>query len=751
MPDDRTRTANPAAALVASLTAEQKAALTTGGSFWRTADLSEAGIPSIMVSDGPHGLRKQNVGGDHLGVLEGSPATCFPPATAMASTWDPRLVAQVGGAIAREAKAAQVSVVLGPGVNIKRSVRCGRNFEYFSEDPLLSAHLGAAWVRGVQAEGIGASLKHFAANNQETERLRISAEIDERTLHETYLKAFRHIVATEKPRTVMCAYNAINGVFAAENRWLLTEVLREHWGFEGLVVSDWGAVHDRVEAIHAGLDLEMPSTSGRTAAEVVASLAAGVLSPDELDTAAERVVNLVLRGIAELDDEATYDPALHHELARDVAAAAIVLLKNDADVLPLAPTARIAVIGELARTPRFQGSGSSLIVPTQLDDALSSITGRIAPDAVRFAPGYRLDNVDEAGLAADAVAAASGAEVALVFLGLPPQDESEGYDREHIELPAVQVELLEQLIETGTRLVVVLSNGSAVRVSGWVDRVDGLIEGWLLGQGGGEAIARVLFGEANPSGRLAETIPMRIQDTPDYLDFPGDELTVKYSEGVFVGYRWYDAREIGVSFPFGFGLSYTAFEYSDASAEVQGDVLQVRLQLTNTGASDGAETVQVYTGLRESAIRRPLRELRGFAKVHVAAGETVPVTIDIPLSELDHYSAAEHGWRREGGSYTVSVGSSSRDIHAEIEVDIAGVGDRAPLTIDSTVGEWLAHPSVSDLVRGTIEKLGFEPDSYRFRMAQQMPMRGAVAFTEGQLTLEGLVQLAADANRSTLG
>ncbi len=734
-----------AAQLVEQLSTEQKAALTTGASFWRTADLAEFGLPPIMMADGPHGLRKQDTGGDHLGMIEGAPATCFPPAVGLASTWNTELISSVGSAIALEAKAAQVSVVLGPGVNIKRSVRCGRNFEYFSEDPLLSGQLGADWVYGAQSTGVGTSLKHFAANNQETERLRNSSELDERTLHEIYLKAFRHIVTTEKPWTVMCAYNAINGVFAAENRWLLTELLRDDWGFDGLVVSDWGAVHDRVEAIRAGLDLEMPSSHGRTAAEVVAAHTAGTLDPDELDRAAERVAALVLRSVAELDDDAVYDEAAHHELAREAAAAGIVLLKNDNSVLPLtsAPGNAIAIVGELARTPRYQGSGSSLIVPTRLDDALSAITDRLPSDSVSFTPGYRLDSVEDAELARASVEATRAATVAIVFLGLPPQDESEGYDREHIELPAVQTALLEQLIATETEIVVVLSNGSAVRVSGWADRVSGLIEGWLLGQGGGEAIARVLLGEVNPSGRLAETIPVRIQDTPDFLDFPGEDLKVRYGEGVFVGYRWYDAREIPVSFPFGFGLSYTRFSYSEVTAEVRDGSLHVQLRVRNDGDRDGRETVQVYTGLSETAILRPRRELRGFAQVEVPAGQTVPVLVTIPLEELNHYSVADHGWRREGGAYTVSVGSSSRDLHAEISLHIAGAGAIRPLTVDSSVGEWLAHPAVSEMVREVIVKLGIEPGGYRFRMAQQLPIRGAVTFANGLLVLDELERAAA--------
>ncbi|MEN5074796.1 glycoside hydrolase family 3 C-terminal domain-containing protein [Isoptericola cucumis] len=744
-----------AADAVARLDTAQKAALTTGASFWHTADLPAAGLPSVMVTDGPHGLRKQVEGGDHLGLLDGVAATCFPPAVTLASTWDAALVQRVGDAIGAEALAEQVAVVLGPGVNIKRSVRCGRNFEYFSEDPFLAGRLGAAWVRGVQARGVGASLKHFAANNQETDRLRISAEVDERTLHEIYLRAFRHVVTTEQPWTVMCAYNALNGVFAAENRWLLTEVLREEWGFEGLVVSDWGAVHDRAAALAAGLDLEMPGTGGRTAAEVVAAVAAGSLAEGDLDLAAQRVADVVLRAGDTARATAAARPDLdalhetHHELAREAAAAGVVLLTNDG-VLPLtAGQGRVAVVGELARTPRYQGAGSSQITPTRLDDALSALTGRLGADAVRFAPGYRLDGDADDALGDDALAAAEGADVVVVFCGLPPQDESEGYDREHIELPDVQTALLERLLAVHDRVVVVLSHGSVVRVSGWAGRAAAVVEGWLGGQGGGEGTARVLLGEVNPSGRLAETVPVRLEDTPDYLDFPGEQRTVRYGEGLFVGYRWYDGRDLPVAFPFGHGLSYTTFGYADATARLVGDVVRVEVDVTNEGDRDGRETVQVYAGLPGSSVRRPVRELCGFAQVDVPAGATVRARVDVPLDELRYWSVGARGWRLEGGTYRFAVGASSRDVRAALDVSVAGDGPVFPLTVDSTVGEWLADPVVGTMTRERAVAFGLDPESPAFEMAKQMPMRGVVGFAPGLVDLAELEEAAAAARAAT--
>ncbi len=616
-------------AVAGALSLEQKASLTSGHGFWHTT--SAPGVPAILLTDGPHGVRKQAGSGDHVGLHDSVPATCFPPAVTLGSTWDASLLERVGAALGEEAQAQGVGVLLGPGINIKRSPLCGRNFEYLSEDPLVSGVLGAALVRGLQSQGVGASLKHFAANNQETDRLRVSADIDERPLREIYLRAFQRVVQSAHPWTVMCSYNRVNGVYSSENPWLLTTVLRDEWGFDGLVMSDWGAVNDRVVGVEAGLDLEMPASGGRTDAQLVAAVRDGRLDEAVLDTAAGRLVTLVDRVVGAARPGATYDGDAHHALAREAAGAGIVLLRNENDVLPLAPSTAVAVIGEFARSPRYQGAGSSMVNPTRLDDALEAIR-EAATGNVSFAPGFVLDGAPPSGsdLVGEAVTAAAAADVAVVFLGLPAAYESEGFDRTDIELPPDQVVLLDAVLAVNPRTVVVLANGGVVRLSGFADRVPAILEGWLLGQAGGSAVADVLYGAVNPSGRLAETVPVRLEDTPAYLNFPGEHGQVRYGEGLFVGYRWYDARRMQVSFPFGHGLSYTTFDYGGLTATPdQAGGFVARMTVTNTGSRDGHEVVQLYASVPGSAVVRPDRELVAFEKVWVAAGRSVDVELRV--------------------------------------------------------------------------------------------------------------------------
>ncbi|MEY9952234.1 glycoside hydrolase family 3 C-terminal domain-containing protein [Leifsonia sp. EB34] len=739
------------------LTVEEKASLTSGRSFWETEGVERAGIPSIYLTDGPHGVRKQAQGGDHLGIGDSVPATCFPPAVALGSSWDAELLERVGAALGEEAKAEGVGVLLGPGINIKRSPLCGRNFEYLSEDPIVSGRLGAALVRGLQSQGVGASLKHFAANNQETDRLRVSADVDERPLREIYLRGFQHVVTHARPWTVMCSYNRINGVYASEDPWLLTSVLRDEWGFDGLVVSDWGAVNDRVSALVAGLDLEMPSSGGVTDAQLVAAVRGGSLPESVLDTAADRVIDLVGKALAGADGDATYDAEAHHALAREVAGRSVVLLKNEG-VLPLAADAArtIAVIGEFARTPRYQGAGSSQIVPTRLDNALDELHALSGDATVVFAPGYTLGaDSDEVALTAEAVSAASGADDVVVFLGLPGEDESEGFDREHIELPPAQTGLLEAVIAANPRVTVVLSNGGVVRVSGWADRVPAIVEGWLLGQAGGGAIADVLFGVVNPSGRLAETIPLRLEDTASYLNFPGEKGHVRYGEGLFVGYRDFDARDAAVSFPFGHGLSYTTFAFGVPTATVTGEGgIRVTVDVTNTGDRDGREVVQVYVSVPASRVQRPVRELKGFANLAVAAGATETAVIDLAAEDLAYFDIELGGWTVEGGDYVVEVGASSRDLRGSAVVTLAGDGRAAPLTVQSTLGEWLSHPVGGPILMSALaqsaEAQGMGAmlnDPSLRRMAESIPLVRAAAFPGSPVTAEQLDQLVAAANR----
>ena len=749
----------PAAELVAQLTLEEKASLTSGADFWTTKPVERAGIPSIMLTDGPHGVRKQRAQNDHLGIADSVPATCFPPAVALGSSFDPALLERVGVALGEESQAEGVGVLLGPGINIKRSPLCGRNFEYLSEDPLVSGVLGAALVRGLQSQGVGASLKHFAANNQESDRMRVSADVDPRPLREIYLRGFQRVVEDAQPWTVMCSYNRLNGVYTSEDPWLLHRVLRDEWGFEGLVVSDWGAVNDRLTGIAAGLDLEMPSSGGRTDAELVAAVRSGALDERVLDTAARRAVELVQKAVGSAKADASYDVDAHHALAREAAGASIVLLKNEGAVLPLArPTAEsgagsVAVIGELARTPRYQGAGSSLINPTRLDNALDEIRA-LAGDAVEvpFAPGYGNDGEGSDELTAEAVAAASAAETVVLFLGVPAAQESEGFDRDDIELPAAQLALADAVVAANPRTVVVLSNGGVVRLSGLADRVPAIVEGWLLGQAGGGAIADVLFGVVNPSGRLAETIPVRLADGPAYLDFPGEHGHVRYGEGLFVGYRWYDARELEVSFPFGHGLSYTTFAYSDASVTADAAGLDVRVTVTNTGDRDGAEVVQVYTSVPGSAVVRAPRELKGFAKVAVAAGESREVSVRVRREDLAYWDIRIDRWIVEGGSYSVEVGASSRDIRATLTVAVEGDVVPVPLSMDSSIGEVLAHPVAGPIVQQAFSAGGggaagaIMADPSMFKMMASFPIGRLATFPGMPVAREQIEQLIAGAN-----
>lgn len=717
--------------IVARLTVEERASLTSGLDFWHTEPVARENIPSIMLTDGPHGVRKQTAAGDHLGLNSSVPATCFPPAVALGCSFDPELVERVGAALGAEAKTLQVAVLLGPGINIKRSPLCGRNFEYLSEDPLISGVLGAALVRGLQSQGVGASLKHFAANNQETDRMRVSADIDPRPLREIYLRAFERVVRDAQPWTVMCSYNRINGVYSSRNPWLLTDVLRGEWGFEGLVVSDWGAVDDRVASLAAGLDLEMPSTGGRTDAEIVAAVRSGTIDESVLDQAAARVIELVQKAVAAADPEATFDADAHHALAREVAGQSIVLLRNENDLLPLAADANVAVIGELARTPRYQGAGSSRIEPTRLDNALDEmrlLSGRDVP----FAAGYALDGSDSAGLVEEAVALAGKADIAVVFLGVPAELESEGFDRDDLELPHSQIALLDAVLLANPNVVVVLSNGGVVRLSGFAHRVPAIVEGWLLGQAGGGAIADVLYGQVNPSGRLAETVPVRLEDTPAHTNFPGEHGHVRYGEGLFVGYRSYDARRLEVSFPFGHGLSYTTFEYADAAVESDGD-LTVHVTVTNTGERAGAEVVQVYVGVPDSSVARAPRELKGFTKVRLDPGESQRVAVQVRRDDLAYWDTRVDSWVVEGGTYTIEIGASSRDIRQTLTVDVKGDSVRVPLTMESSLGELFQNPAAAEIVLQAFGSMGGDVgiDESVLKMAASMPLGRLAGFAPG--------------------
>jgi beta-glucosidase len=749
--------------VVAQLSLEEKAALTMGSGFWYTAAVERLGIGRILVSDGPHGLRAQpdgrrdpsgsGDGGDHVGIGGSVPATCFPTASGLASSWDPETFRTVGRAIAREARAGGVAVALGPGVNIKRSPLCGRNFEYLSEDPHLAGALATGTVQGTQSLGIGTSLKHFAANNQEDDRLRVSAEVDERTLREIYLPAFEAVVKNAQPWTVMCAYNKINGTYASEHHWLLTEVLRDEWGFEGLVVSDWGAVHDRVAALAAGLDLEMPPAHGYSEVAVVEAVKAGTLDEAVLDQGVRRVLRLVQQAQPAMAEGGSFDVDEHHALARRIAHQSAVLLKNDGGVLPLRPAAgaRVAVIGEFARTPRYQGAGSSQVNPTLLDTGLDELTAAFGPQvSVDFAAGFPLNTAeDDAALVDEAVRTATGADHVVVFMGLPVQAESEGFDRTTMELPANQITLLQRVSAVSDSVIVVLVGGSTVQMSTWDHRAAAILNCWLSGQASGGAVADLLTGVANPSGKLAETIPVRLEDSSSYLNFPGDPGVVRYGEGVFVGYRGYDKSAVDVSYPFGYGLSYTSFTIDAVRATASGSVANADLSVavsatvTNTGPVAGAEVVQVYVGDLESEVARPVRELKGFAKVALEPGASATVTIDLDERAFAYWSQRHGRWAVEAGEFEIAVGSSSRDLADQIVITIDAPSVAGPLGVDSTLHEWLADDRGRELLSGAPGAGTILKDPELVKIIGTFPMSSLASFGQLGWSRDQLDQLVA--------
>lgn len=709
--------------LVNQMTLEEKAALCTGATAWTTTAIKHLGLPELFVADGPHGIRR--VADLTSMVMQSLPATCFPTASATASSWDVDLLREMGQALAEEAISLGVDVILGPGVNMKRSPLCGRNFEYFSEDPYLAGAMACGLVEGIQSEGVGTSLKHFAANNQEFERFSISAEVDERTLREIYFPAFEMAVTQAKPWTVMCSYNRINGTHASQNAWLLTDVLKKEWGFDGFVVSDWGAVRDRVAALKAGLDLEMPGPKQTRVNAVIEAVRDGELAEAALDEAVRRILTIVCRA-AQTPKGKPFDAATHHELARKIAANSMVLLKNNG-VLPLKAPQHVAVIGRAAKEAYFQGGGSSHINPTRVDEPFEELQ-KAAPNArLTYAEGYPKDDHIDHTLIDEAVAVAKQADVALLYVALPPHKESESYDRLDLDLSVHQVALIQAVAAAQPNTVVILNNGAPVVMGEWIGDVAAVLEAWMMGQAGGGAIADILFGRVNPSGKLAETYPQRLVDTPAHLNFPGENGKVRYGEGLYIGYRFYEAKDIPVLFPFGHGLSYTTFGYSNmrVSAGTFKDVegLTVAVDITNTGQVAGQEIVQIYVHDHVARLPRPLKELKGFMKVSLQPGETQTVSCFLDSRAFAYYDPAYQMWITEDGQFDILIGASSADIRCRQTVTLKSTLQLPTILHDeSTIRAWLDDPVGRPILEPIFHEMVKDGGPFNAGETEEVPM-----------------------------
>jgi len=704
--------------LIKKMTLEEKAALCTGASPWTTTPVERLDLPELTVSDGPHGVRR--VADINNLIAASLPATCFPTASCMASTWDVDLIYAMGQALAEECIALKVDVVLGPGANMKRTPLGGRNFEYYSEDPFLAGQMAASFIAGVQSKGVGTSLKHYAANNQEFQRLSISSEMDERTLREIYLPAFETAVKKAKPWTVMCAYNKLNGTYCSENHRLLVDILKDEWGFEGFVVSDWGAVHDRVASLKGGLDLEMPGPKERRVKAVVEAVRSGAMGESVLDESVRRILGIVFKA-AETSKGGLFDTAAHHALARRIAAEGMVLLKNNG-ILPLKEQQHIAVIGRAAEEAHFQGGGSSHINPTQVDNPFKELQKSAGETKLTYAEGYPAGTAFDQSLIDAAVKNARSADVALLYLALPDSKESEGYDRPDLDLTPQQVALIKAVTAVQPMTVVILNNGAPVVMSEWIDGTAAVLEAWMMGQAGGGAIADVLYGKVNPCGRLAETYPLKLVDTPAHINFPGGNGEVRYGEGIFIGYRYYDAKEVPVQFSFGYGMSYTTFTYKNPKVSAASfrdvDGLTVSVDVTNAGKVTGKEVVQVYVHDHKSGLVRPPKELKGFAKVELQPGETKTVTLALDFRAFAYYHPAYQQWITEDGDFDILVGASSADIRCVLTVMLQSTLELpCILNRESTLRDWMEDP------RG---RRVFEP------LFQQMVAPMQAAFGGGQ-------------------
>lgn len=747
--------------LIGSMTLEEKASLCSGDDFWHTKAVERLGIPRTMVSDGPHGLRKQDETGDHLGINESIKAVCFPAGCATAASFNRELIYKMGQTLGNECQAEGVSVILGPAMNIKRSPICGRNFEYYSEDPYVAGEMAGALIAGVQSKGIGTSAKHFLANNQETRRMTASSNVDERTLREIYLAAFEFAVKKSKPWTIMSSYNLINGKHATESKEFLTDILRDEWGFDGYVMSDWGAVFNRVEELKAGLELEMPSSFGTNDKKIADAVRNGILDEAVLDKAVERLLNIVFRYEDNKDVNATWSPEEDLKIAQEIAEETIVLLKNDNSILPLSTDKMIAFIGKYAKKPRYQGGGSSHINSSQVISALE-YAAKYAD--VAYAMGYddKEDILDEA-LLEEAVNIAKSSDVAVIFAGLPDKFESEGFDRQHMRMPNCQNELIEKICQVQKNVVVVLHNGSPVEMP-WINKVSGVLEAYLSGDACGGAVSDILFGKVNPSAKLPESFPIKFEDNSSYLSYIGEGNEVNYTEGIFVGYRYYDKKKMDVLFPFGHGLSYTSFEYGNLKADKQSlkdtDTLTLSVDIKNTGAVKGKEVVQLYVCDEISTVIRPVNELRGFEKVELEPGETKTVTFTLDKRAFAYYSTKIKDWHVESGDFIIRIGSSSRDIKCETKVYVESTV-RIPVTytLDTPVIDIKADEKAYEVAAPYIDvsvllnegeegSASAEAISREMMdaMIKYMPLRGMLSFSQGKVSLKELEELVEKLN-----
>lgn len=739
--------------LVSEMTLEEKAGLLSGLDFWHLKGVERLGIPSIMVTDGPHGLRKQVEAADHLGLNDSAPATAFPTAAALACSFDRELVGQVGEALGDLCQQEDVAVILGPGANIKRSPLCGRNFEYFSEDPYLTGEIAAAHIQGVQRKNVGTSLKHFALNNQENRRMSVSVNCDERTKREIYLAGFERAVKKGKPWTVMCSYNKIDGVYSSENPHLLRELLRDEWGFDGFTVTDWGACAEHVKGVDAGMDVAMPALGPAGDQEIVDAVRAGRLDESKVDEAAERILTIIDRFESNRFKDPDFELGVQHHLARKVARECAVLLKNENDALPLASKGKIAFIGAFAENPRYQGSGSSHINAYEVTPALAAVRSVAKVD---YAKGFDpASNEVDPALQAEAVELAAQSDAAVLFIGLPDAFESEGFDRTHMRLPDNQIALIDAVSKVCGRTIAVLHNGSAVEMP-WADKVQAILEMYLGGQAVGGATVDLLFGAVSPSGKLAETFPMRLEDNPSYLSFPGDGDHVSYTEGLYVGYRWYDAKKMDVRYPFGHGLSYTTFEYSNLRLSTdtlaQDGTLEISVDVKNTGRKGAKEIVQLYVHSAHSGVSRPMQELKGFEKVYVAPGKTETVTFRLCRRAFSYYNTDIHDWYAEGGAYEIRIGASSRDIRLTAKVNL-----EAPkplpvhVTPDTTLGDIMTIPGYETVLGALFAQLnqtfgGGEADlggasnQMMDAMIRYMPLHAMKSFSGGTFTNDLMTQ-----------